>query len=146
MRKRTNALTIIGLVMVCTGPAHLATQLLTPHDIWWTPKALATPLAESGDRVTVLVADETLGQRIDHGTLLVTQADGSSRPLTGEDVAFRFNNWDRVRADRNASMIWSVSYLTAGILMLLGGLFLMPRMANPAAKPPAPNTGNGTDV
>ena len=128
MRRRLNPLTIIGLIMVFTGLGHLLTVLLTPAEDWWTPRSLAVAPEESRDRVRVLVSGVPLTEHLEAGTLKVASAGESPRPVTADEVRFRFNNWDRVRADLYVWGMLTASYTTAGVLLLLGGLVLVPRL------------------
>jgi hypothetical protein len=128
MQRRLNPATIIGMIMVFTGAGHLLTAFLTPAEDWWTPRSLALTPEESRDRVRVLVSGTPLAEHLEAGTLKVAAAGESPRPLTAEEVRFRFNNWDRVRADLYFQAIFSASYTTAGVLLLAVGLLLLPRL------------------
>jgi len=99
MKKWFNPVTIIGLFVVAMGLWQLASKFLEPSDIWWTPRSLAVPLAESRDRVEVLVGGELLQKRIEDGALMLKAEDGSSRAVEAPDVTLRFNTWDARRAD-----------------------------------------------
>ena len=73
----------MSLTLFLVAAIPLFTELSRPRDIWWTPQTMLVPLAQSADRVQVYV----------RGKPLATVVDPT-------DVAFRFNNWDRVRAER----------------------------------------------
>jgi len=128
MHKRLNALTIIGMIMVFTGLGHLLTAFLASPENRWTPRTLALGLEESADRIRVLVADKPLTGHIQNGTLKVTGEGGAPRPVKAEEIRFRFNNWDRVRAENYYRAIFTASYTTAGAAALLVGLLLAPRL------------------
>jgi len=128
MHKRLNPLTIIGLIMVFTGLGHLLTAFLAPPEDWWTPRSLAEGLDESRARVRVLISGTPLADHLETGTLMVAGEGESPRPLTADEVRFRFNNWDRVRASLYFSAIFTASYTTAGVALLVVGLLLMPRL------------------
>jgi len=128
MRKRINALTIIGMIMVFTGLGHLVPTFLASPENRWTPRELAVGLDESADRVGVLVAGVALADHVKAGTLLVGAEGQPPRPLTPEDVRVRFNNWDRVRADLHFQAIFTAAYTAAAVLLLVGGLLLVPRL------------------
>ncbi len=128
MRRRLNPLTIIGMIMVFTGLGHLLTTFLAPAENWWTPRSLAKPFEESRDRVRVLISGTPLADHLEAGTLKVAGQGESPRAVTAEEIRFRFNNWDRVRANLYFRAIFSASYTTAGVAMLLVGLLLVPRL------------------
>jgi len=137
MKKWFNPVTIIGLFVVAMGLWQLASKFLEPSDIWWTPRSLAVPLAESRDRVEVLVGGELLQKRIEDGALMLKAEDGSSRAVEAPDVTLRFNTWDARRADLYWQGMFSAAYLAIGVAMLVVGLFLMPRLPRPEPPPDA---------
>jgi len=128
MRRRLNPLTIIGMIAVLTGSGHLLTAFLASPEHRWTPRSLAEDLDGSRDRVRVLVAGVPLADHLASGTLKVAGEGEAPRPLTADEVRFRFNNWDRVRAGLYFSAIFTPAYTTAGAAMLLVGLLLVPRL------------------
>ncbi len=132
--RRLNAVTIVGLITVCVATTHIAVRLAQSSEHWWTPTELTVPFPNSRDRVVVLLNDQRLGEHLDAGTLRVAGPDGDMRPVTAEDVRFRFNNWDRVRAQRNAHLALSAALLAAGVMMALGGLVLVPKLPSAPAE------------
>ena len=96
-------------------------------DIWWTPLAMLVPLGASQDRVAVYVHGNELQDLLGAGRLrLVT--DSGPRALSAADIGFRFNNWDRVRAERVPLVL---SYATAAgaaaAFLLVGFVYLLRR-------------------
>ena len=96
-------------------------------DIWWTPLAMLVPLGASQDRVAVYVRGNELQDLLGAGRLrLVT--DSGPRVLSAADIGFRFNNWDRVRAERVPLVL---SYATAAgaaaAFLLVGFAYLLRR-------------------
>lgn len=101
-------------------------ELSRRTDIWWTPMALAVPLAESTDRVVVYVRGKPLGTAIDAGELRVADAD-STRVIGTSDIVFRFNNQDRVGVQRLPLLLM---YATAsGALAMLWLVVVTGRLA-----------------
>ena len=103
-------------------------------DIWWTPLAMLVPLGASQDRVAVYVRGNELQDLLGAGRLrLVT--DSGPRVLSAADIGFRFNNWDRVRAERVPLVL---SYATAAgaaaAFLLVGFVYLLRRRR--AVSPP----------
>jgi hypothetical protein len=91
-------------------------------DIWWTPRALGVPLADSSDRVEVYVRDVALLEHVRAGRVQVLSDTGSTQ-LLASDIRLRFNNWDRVRAERVVSVLGAAIALGAsGVLVLFGAL------------------------
>ncbi len=116
------------MIVLFTGLGHLLTAFLTPAENWWTPRSLALDLEESRDRVRVLIAGTPLAQHLEAGTLKVAAEGESPRPVTADEIRFRFNNWDRVRAENYYRAIFTAVYTTAGAAALLVGLLLLPRL------------------
>ena len=88
------------MVVLFLIPAiSLYRELSRRNDIWWTPYALRVPLAESQDRVEIYVGGRPIGALLEAGELRLTDQPGSSI-LSPQEIALRFNNWDRVRAQR----------------------------------------------
>jgi hypothetical protein len=94
----------------------LYSELSKRSDIWWTPRPLAVPLTESSDRVQVLVREKPIGSLLDAGALRVVD-EGSTSALTASDIRFRFNNWDRVRAQRLPLLLFYAAFIGAGVLL-----------------------------
>jgi hypothetical protein len=114
-------LLIFGGVFFLMSAVQLARFFGQPSNIWWTPMALGVPLRDSSDRVVVYVRDRALAEHIKAGRLLL-QADTGAVPVTESDVRLRFNNWDRVRADRASSIIGVAICLGASGVFFLFGL------------------------
>jgi len=138
MRRRLNAFTIVGMIVVFTGLGHLLPALLAGGENRWTPRDLAVGLEESADRVCVLVSGTPLEKHLEAGTLQVGGQGESPRTLQADEVQFRFNNWDRVRADLYFWGMLTASYTTAGVAALLVGLLRVPRL--PGRSSPAAST------
>jgi hypothetical protein len=94
----------------------LYSELSKRSDIWWTPQSLAVPLTESSDRVRVLVRAKPIGSLLDAGALHVVD-EGTTSALTASDIKFRFNNWDRVRAQRLPLLLFYAAFIGAGVLL-----------------------------
>jgi len=108
---------LIGALLII--PAFtISRELFRRSDIWWTPLALASSLPGSQDRVEVYAHGKPLRD------LLATQqlwlrADTVSRPLTAQDIRFRFNNSDRLRAMRLPLLLVDAASCGAGAVLLL---------------------------
>jgi len=103
-------------------------------DIWWTPLALLVPLGASQDRVAVYVRGNELQDLLGAGRLrLVT--DSGPRVLSAADIGFRFNNWDRVRAERVPAVLqYAAAAGAAAALLIVGFVYLLRRRRG--ASPP----------
>ena len=119
-------LLVFGGAIFLLSALHLVTFLAQPSDIWWTPKTLSVPLAGASDRVEVYVHDTPLQKQIEAGGIqLVT--DAGARAVAGPDVRLRFNNWDRVRAQKLPILIGAAFCAGASsILLFLGILGRLP--------------------
>jgi len=89
----------LALVLFFVAAAPLYRELSQRSDIWWTPRAMLVPLADSKDRAEIYVRGESLEKLLQAGRLQVAET-GVPSTLTASDVGFRFNNFDRVRAQR----------------------------------------------
>lgn len=114
-------LLIFGGVFFLTSAVKFVQYFSQPADIWWTPKALAVPLVESSDRVEIYVRDVGLVEQI-KGDRLRVLGDGGATPVTKSDVRLRFNNWDRIRAQRMGSLLGAAVALGASAVFLLFGI------------------------
>jgi hypothetical protein len=89
-------------------------------DIWWTPMELRLLLAETRDRVEVYVRDVALLKHVEAGRLRLLTDTGVT-PVRGSDIQLRFNNWDRIRAERIPSLLGSgVALGASGVFFLFG--------------------------
>ncbi len=96
----------------------LYSELSKRSDIWWTPQSMALSLADSKDRVEVYARGQALGTLLDRKQL--SMSDGTaSRLLTAQDIGLRFNNWDRVRAERLRLLLFYAAACGFGAALLL---------------------------
>jgi hypothetical protein len=95
-------------------------ELSRRSDISWTPHAMLVPLAESKDRVEIYARGRPLVALLEAGQLRVADGAGSS-VLAASEVGLRFNNWDRVRAERLPLLLAyaAVCGVTAFMLLLV---------------------------
>ncbi len=89
----------LGLVFFFVGAAPLYRELSQRSDIWWTPRTMLVPIADSKDRVEIYVRGKPLAELLQGGRLQISE-NGASSSLAASDVGVRFNNWERVRARR----------------------------------------------
>jgi len=87
------------VVLFFMAAVPLYRELSRPSDIWWTPRTMLVPLTASQDRVEIYARDRPLRTLLDAGHARIADESGSS-VLTASEVGLRFNNWDRVRAER----------------------------------------------
>ena len=100
MPPRTRILfSTMSLTLFLTAAVPLFTELSRPKDIWWTPQSMLVPLAQSTERVQIYARGKPLANLIEAGQLQIA-GEGGSSALSTSDVGLRFNNWDRVRAER----------------------------------------------
>ena len=115
---------MLALFFVAALPLYR--ELSRRRDIWWTPRTMLIPLAESTDRVEIYAVGQPLTALLQTGQ--VRLAEGTSvRVLTGSDLGLRFNNWDRVRAERLPGLLASAAGCGVAVLLLL--LILTGRLA-----------------
>ena len=113
-------LLVFGVIFFATSAARLYSFLNERPDIWWTPPPLAVPLSESTERVQILVQGVELQELMKTGRLRLAPPPFAAT-LAPLDFSLRFNNWDKVRAERLPGML--ITAFTAGsaaTLLLLG--------------------------
>jgi hypothetical protein len=109
------ALTVVFFLIPAIA---LYSELSRRADIWWTPPPMMVPLTNATDRVEVYVRGRPLGALLEAGQLRVTdEAPGSV--LATSDIRFRFNNWDRVRAQRIPILLGYAAMCGATALLFL---------------------------
>jgi hypothetical protein len=118
-------LLVFGLVFLTTSSVRLYSYLTERRDIWWTPPTLLVPLTESADRVQILVRGTALQDLLGAGRLRLA-APGPAT-LAAADVGLRFNNWDRVRAERAPTALIAAATAGSAATLLLLGLILWGR-------------------
>jgi len=106
-----------GIFLISAIP--LAREVFRRGDIWWTPFAMRVPLAQSTDRVEIYVKDSLLLPLLESGKIQVVE-NGASSVVAASDVGLRFNNRDRVRAEKMPSLLWD-----AAICGVLGGYLIL---------------------
>jgi hypothetical protein len=79
---------------------------------------MASSLPGSEDRVEVYVHGKPLAELL-AGNQLWIKADTGSRPITAQEIRFRFNNFDRIRARRLPLLLVDAASCGAGAVLLL---------------------------
>ncbi len=116
----------MSVMLLVVAAMPLYQELTRRSDIWWTPQALLVPLAESADRVEIYVRGRPLAMLLQAGQIRIAE-DARAGVLTPGDVGLRFNNWDRVRAERLPVLLVSAAGCGVAALMLV--LVLTGRLA-----------------
>ena len=89
----------LSVMLFFIAAVPLYSELSRRSDIWWTPHAMIAPFAESKDRVEIYARGKPLAALLGAGQLRIAVDDGCS-VVAPSEVGLRFNNWDRVRAER----------------------------------------------
>jgi predicted xylose isomerase-like sugar epimerase len=87
---------------------------------------MLVPLAEGGDRVEIYARGKPLAALLEAGQLQISDEAGGTVLAAGE-VGLRFNNWDRVRAQRLPLLL--VYAAACGALAMLFVLVVTGRLA-----------------
>ena len=124
--------TITAVLLLIPG-LGLYRELAQRNDIWWTPPGMAVSLAESQDRVQIFIRGKALGALLTAGQLRLAD-EGGAGAVTPADLKFRFNNWDRVRANRLPILLSYAAVLGADLVLLI--LILTGRLAYRSEQPP----------
>ena len=114
----------LALFLVAAVPLYRG--LAGRSDIWWTPPSMLVPLAESADRVQIFVHGQPLAALLQAGQVQLAEGARTS-VLASSDIGVRFNNWDRVRAERLPGLL--VSAAGCGVTALLFFVVLTGRLA-----------------
>jgi hypothetical protein len=116
-------LLVLAAVFLFISTTRLYTVFQERDDIGWTPRAMSIPLEAAQHRVRVYVRGSELEDLVAKRQLLLQDDQGTS-VVTRMDVGLRFNNRDRVRAERIPGLL--VSAITAGAAgaLLMVGLIL----------------------
>jgi hypothetical protein len=116
-------LLVLPAIFLATSGARLYGFFHERSDIWWTPRGTLVPLAESHDRVTIYVRSSELDDLVAAGQLRLLR-DSVTSVVSPADIGLRFNNWDRVRAERISSLLISGVTAGAAAALLLVGLII----------------------
>ena len=109
---------LFSLTLFIVAAVPLIRGLAGRSDIWWTPPTMLVPLAESADRVQVYARGEPLAALLQAGQVQIARGTGTS-VLTPGDIGVRFNNWDRVRAERLPVLLMAAGGCGAAALLFL---------------------------
>jgi hypothetical protein len=117
-------LTILPATFLLTSGYRLYSFFTERNDIWWTPMTTRVPLAESHDRVQVYARGAEFDDLLAAGRVRLV-GDSGAVTLSAADLGFRFNNWDRVRAQRGpVAVMWGATVGVAAAF-LYWGLFIV---------------------
>src|SRR5438876_10013400 len=116
----------LSVTVFLIAAVPLYTELAQRSDIWWTPHAMAVPFTESTDRVEIYARGKPLAALLQAGQLRIAE-DGGCTVLAPSEVGLRFNNWDRVRAERLPLLL--VYAAVCGVTALMFLLVLTGRLA-----------------
>ncbi len=116
-------LLVLPAIFLFTSGARLYGFFHERSDIWWTPGGALVPLAESHDRVAIYVGRRELDDLVAAGQLQLL-GDSVANVVSPADIGLRFNNWDRVRAERISSLLISGVTAGAAAALLLVGLII----------------------
>ena len=110
---------ILGGIFFLMSALQIVRFFNQPADIWWTPKTLSVPLADASDRLEVFLRDVALLEHIKGGRVQLLTDTGAAT-VTEADMRLRFNNWDRIRAERIPALLGNGIVLgaTGGVVAL----------------------------
>jgi hypothetical protein len=115
---------VLPAIFLFTSGARLYSFFHQRNDIWWTPRGTLVPLAESHDWVAIYVRSSELDDLVATRQLRLL-TDLVTSVVRPTDIGLRFNNWDRVRAERVSSLLISAVTAGAAAALLLVGLIIM---------------------
>lgn len=124
-------LLIFGGVFFLMSALQVVRFFVERADIWWTPKVHGLSLADASDRVEIYVRDVALQEHVKAGRVQLL-TDTSATPVTESDIRLRFNNRDRVRAQRIPTLLAAgIGLGASGVFFLLGVLGWSPASSRP---------------
>ena len=132
-------LLVLPAIFLLTSSARLYGFFHQRSDMWWTPRGTLVPLAESHDRVAINVRGRELDDLVAAGQLRLFQQDSVTSVVNPADIGLRFNNWDRVRAERISALLISGVTAGAAAALLLVGLIITRVGLAGGSSPPAQN-------
>ena len=109
---------ILTATLLLIPVVALYSELPRRSDIWWTPPASALSLSESKDRVQIFAEGRPLETLVEQKQVSITDG-AASHVLTTQEIGLRFNNWDRVRAQRLPVLLGYAAACGAGVILLL---------------------------
>ncbi|MCX6647268.1 MAG: hypothetical protein NTY09_13060 [bacterium] len=115
------AVLFLGLMLSLITGSHLLRLSMERDDIWWTPETMLVTLDNSVNRLDVFVKNERLVDLLDGHKLWVDTGDDFVA-VTKEDIGFRINNWDMVRASGIPEFVMNTAGLMLGLVVLLYGV------------------------
>lgn len=115
------AVLFLGLMLSLITGSHLLRLSMERDDIWWTPETMLVTLDNSVNRLDVFVKNERLVDLLDGDKLWVDTGDDFVA-VTKEDIGFRINNWDMVRASGIPEFVMNTAGLMLGLVVLLYGV------------------------
>src|SRR5882762_3052209 len=107
----------LAFIVLVIPATQIFGELSRRSDIWWTPLPLATSLAQSRDRVEIYARGKPLDALLEAGQLRVADQAGSTA-LGANEITVRFNNWDRVRAERVPMLLLYAGAFGVGLALL----------------------------
>ncbi|PYN75748.1 MAG: hypothetical protein DMD97_14270 [Candidatus Rokuibacteriota bacterium] len=116
----------LSVMLFFIAAVPLYSELSRRSDIWWTPHAMIAPFAESKDRVEIYARGKPLAALLQAGQLRLAE-DGGWTVVAPSDIGLRFNNWDRVRAERLPLLL--VSAAGCGVTAFMFLLIVTGRLA-----------------
>lgn len=110
--------TFLSLSVFLLAALPIVRELTRREGIWWTPRTMLVPVAESGNRVEIYVHGQPFASLLQAGQVQVLK-EGQPVSLGAGDVGLRFNNSDRVRAERLPTLLVSAALCGAIALLIL---------------------------
>ncbi len=132
-QSRTLLLTLAGVVLLISS-LHIAGHVAQASDQWWTPTQLSPSLPDVADRVEVYVRGVRLDEHVKAGRLQLADGTGPAT-IAASEIRFRFNNWDRVRAQAIPWLLASGAGVGASCAVLL---YVLAGWRRARRLPPAP--------
>jgi hypothetical protein len=122
----------LGVVFLLMAALPLYRELTRRRDIWWTPPNLMVSLDQGNDRVQIYARGEPLPALLAAGQIRLIDGQ-TSLVLAPGDLGLRFNNRDRLRAERLPIML--VYAAGCGVALVLILLVIGDRLAYRPEKP-----------
>ena len=126
MKKRINALLLIGIIGTCVMGPQFAFQygkaVWGDQTIWWTPMPMALALHDTANNFKIFLNNELLDNHIERGSLFATDNSGKTYRIMPEDIQVGLNNWQKVKASFLHASIFSAFFLGVSVALLIIGM------------------------
>lgn len=115
---------LLGLGIFVSGPqlfVQLYQTYYSDQNIWWTFSETPLSIEETTNHFELRIAGDLLQQCLADGTLFIKNPQGEIRPVAGEEISVRLNNWPFIKSRHLAVALLPAFFLGLSIAFVLMG-------------------------